>query len=74
MQMTDMLRRRLRALGWKTLGDAEQAEDGSWSLVAQSDGHTIVALADTRQEVWSAASLMAMRLAREGYGHAGVLQ
>jgi hypothetical protein len=74
MPTTELLRQRLRGLGWKPLSDAQQAEDGSWSLIARSCGHTIVALADTRQEVWSAACLMAMRLTREGFGHSEVLQ
>ena len=68
MPTTDMLRQRLRGLGWKTRDDAEQALDGSWWLIAESCGHTIVALADTEYEVWSAACLTAMRLTREDYG------
>jgi hypothetical protein len=68
MLTTEMMRQRLRDLGWKPLDDAQQAEDQSWWLIAQSCGQTIVALADTRHEVWSAACSMAMRLTREGYG------
>ena len=44
-----------------------EAADGSWWLIAQSCGHTLIALADTRQTVWLAACVMAMRLTREGY-------
>ena len=42
------MRHRLQSLGWKPLDDAQQADDGSWWLSAQSCGHTIVALADSR--------------------------
>ena len=58
----DVFRHRLECLGWQTVGDAQEAEDGTWSLVAQSCGHNIVALADTEHEVWSAACSMAMKL------------
>jgi len=67
MLTTEMMRQRLRDLGWRLLDDARQADDGSWWLIAQSCGHTIVALADTRQEVWSRACSMAMKLTRDGY-------
>jgi hypothetical protein len=60
------MRHRLQSLGWKTLDDARQADDGSWWLNAQSCGHTIVALADSRQEVWSLACSMAMKVTRDG--------
>ena len=43
-----------------------KALDGSWSLIARSAGHTLVALADTRRDVWSAACSMAMRLRAKG--------
>jgi len=68
MLTTEMMRQRLRDLGWRLLDDAQQAEDGSWWLCARSCGHTIVALADMRHEVWSLACSMAMKLTREGYG------
>ena len=63
---TEMLRRRLLSLGWKTPDNAQQAEDGSWRLIARSCGHTIVALADAEHEVWSAACSTAMKLTRSG--------
>ena len=60
------MRHRLQCLGWKVLDDARQADDGSWWLNAQSCGHTIVALADNHQEVWSLACSMALKLTRNG--------
>ena len=66
MLTTEMLRHQLRCLGWKPLGDAQQAEDGSWWLIARSCGHKIVALADTEHEVWLAACSTAMNLTRSG--------
>jgi hypothetical protein len=65
MPTTEMMRQRLRDLGWRLL-DAQAAQDGSWFLLAQSCGHTIVALADSQREVWSAACALAMKLTREG--------
>jgi hypothetical protein len=63
---TDVFRHRLTCLGWKILDDARQAEDGSWWLIAQSCGHSIVALADREHEVWSAACSMAFSLTCRG--------
>ncbi len=60
------MRHRLQCLGWKPLNDAQQAYDGSWWLSAQSCGHIIVALADSRSETWSLACSMAMKLTRNG--------
>jgi hypothetical protein len=68
MPTTEMMRQRLRDLGWRLLDDAQQAPDGSWWLIAESCGHDIIALADTQLEVWSRACAMAMKLTREGYG------
>ena len=68
MPTMEMLRQRLHNLGWKTDDDGQRADDGSWWLVATSCGHIIVALADTQNEVWSAACRLAMRLTREDYG------
>jgi hypothetical protein len=59
------MRHRLQHLGWKVL-DGAQADDGTWWLNAQSCGHTIVAHADSRQEVWSLACSMALKLTRNG--------
>ena len=68
MPTTKVLRQRLQGLGWRLLGDAQQAPDTSWYLLCQSAGHTIVALAETQYEVWSAASSMAIKLTRECHG------
>jgi hypothetical protein len=63
---TETLRQRLYDLGWKALGGAQQVDDGSWQLVAECCGHTIVALAETQYETWSLACSMAMKLTRDG--------
>jgi hypothetical protein len=59
--LTRVLRHRLECLGWKTFG-AQQAEDGSWFVVARSCGHTLVALANTENEVCSAACSLSLKL------------
>jgi hypothetical protein len=60
-----MFRNRLEYLGWKVISVA-QAEDGSWFLLAESRGHTIVSLADTKDAVWSSACLTALKLTMSG--------
>ena len=62
-----VLRDRLRCLGWKTCDDGRRLESGRWSLFAKSCGHTLVAIADTRKEAWSAACAMALNLTRNGF-------
>jgi hypothetical protein len=64
MLITEM-RHRLQYLGWRTLGRGQQI-DGRWWVFAGSCGHTIIAIADTPHEVWSAACAMAMKLTRNG--------
>jgi hypothetical protein len=66
MLTTEMMRQRLRDLGWRLLADAP-AEDGNWYVIAQSCGHTVIALTDTEPEAWSAACSMAMKLTRSQY-------
>jgi hypothetical protein len=73
MPTTEMMRQRLRDLGWRLL-DAQAAPDGSWFLIAQSCGHTIIALANTQHEVWSGACAMAVKLTREGHGRSEVVR
>ena len=63
--LTRMLRDRLECLGWKVISVA-QADDGSWFLLAESCGHTIVSLADTKDAVWSLACSMALKLTMSG--------
>ena len=74
MLTTEIMRQRLRALGWRLLDDAQQAQDGSWWLIARSCGHTIVALADTQHETWSLACSTAMKLTREGHSRSECVQ
>ena len=64
-----VLRHRLTCLGWKTL-DSGRLPDGRWWLLATSCGHAIVARGDSREEVWSAACAMALKLTREGLARA----
>jgi hypothetical protein len=63
------MRNRLSCLGWKTFDNGRQLANGRWWLFAQSCRHTIVALADSRQEAWSAACAMALKLTRNGWAH-----
>lgn len=65
-----VLRHRLECLGWETL-DSRRQPDGRWWLLATSCGHAIVALGDSREEIWSAACSMAMKMTREGLARAG---
>jgi hypothetical protein len=48
-------------LGWKTFDEGRRG-DRRWCLYAKSCGHTIVALGDAREEVWSAVCSMPMNL------------
>ncbi len=59
----------LRCLGWKTCDNGRQLASGRWCVYAQSCGHTVVALADSCQEAWSAAWSMALRCTRNGWTH-----
>ena len=63
---SEVLRHRLKCLGWKPLDGECHRESGRWRLFVYSCGHTIVALADSRRGAWSAAYLMAMKLTRNG--------
>ena len=65
---TEALLHRLECLGWKLLAGG-QRPDGRWWQTATSCGHTVVALADTRHEAWSAACAMALNLTRNGLAH-----
>jgi hypothetical protein len=56
---------RLELLGWKALDEGRQ-EDGRYRVLAESCGHYIIAIADTRRAAWSAACSLAMKLTREG--------
>jgi hypothetical protein len=60
------LRHRLLRLGWKTLGRGQQI-DGRWWVFAASCGHTIIAIADTPHEAWSATCAMALKLTRDRF-------
>jgi len=53
MPITKM-RHFLTCLGWKTFHDG-RGKDGRWCVCATSCGHTVIAIADTREDAWSAA-------------------
>ena len=55
----------LELLGWRVLDEGRQ-EDGRYCLLAKSCGHFLIALADTRNQAWSAACSKALRLTWEG--------
>jgi len=61
------MRHRIECLGWKILSNEKSLPDGCWRLIAQSCGHTIVVLADSPRETWSAACAMALKLTRNGW-------
>lgn len=61
------MRHRLRCLGWKTFDNGRQVADRRWWVFAQSCGHTVVSLADSRSEAWSAACSMALKVTRNGW-------
>jgi hypothetical protein len=67
MQTTSESRHWLRCLGWKTFDNGRQVGNGNWCVFAQSCGHTVVALAPSRTDAWSAASAMALRVTRNGW-------
>jgi len=50
-------------LGWKAIYHGGQ--NGRWSVCAASCGQTVVAIADTREEAWSAACSTAFNVMRE---------
>jgi hypothetical protein len=54
----------LECLGWRSLEEGQQF-DGSWRVFVTSCGHAILARADSRQQAWSIACSMAMKIARE---------
>jgi len=70
MLITEM-RHRLECLGWRTFDNEIQLASGRWRLFAYRRGHIMVALADSREEVWSAACSMAMKLTRNGLSDGG---
>ena len=53
------MRHFLTCLGWKIFDEGRRG-DGRSCLYAKSCGGTIVALGDTREEVWSAICAMAL--------------
>jgi hypothetical protein len=57
---TEMLQ--LRHLGWQTIDGGQRLKDGRWCLLAMRYRETIIVLADSREEAWSVASSMAVRL------------
>jgi hypothetical protein len=57
---------RLQCLGWKKTVEGQQA-DTSWYVLAESCGHAILVLADSRQEAWRAVCLMALTVTRDGF-------
>ena len=67
--LTAEMRHRLRCLGWKTFDNGQQVANGLWCVFAQSCGHTVAALADSRSEAWSAAWSMALKCTRNGWAH-----
>ena len=66
LKTTELSQHRLRSLGWQTVDDGQQVEDGRWCLLAMSGRQVILAYADNLREVWSAACSIAERLACEG--------
>jgi len=57
MPITKM-RHFLTCLGWKAIYDDRR--DGRWCVCAASCGHTVIAIADTREEAWLAACTTAI--------------
>ena len=51
---------RLECLGWRTVSEGRQKD--RWFIRATSCGHTIIAIADTQSEAWSAMFSMALKL------------
>jgi hypothetical protein len=63
---TELFQQRLWRLGWLTIDDGQQLEDGRWSVLVMRDPREIiVAFADSSEEAWSAALSMAVRLTCE---------
>jgi hypothetical protein len=58
---TKTLSHRLQCLGWRSLDESRQL-DGTWRVLAVSCGHAILAFANDRNQAWSVACSMAMRL------------
>jgi hypothetical protein len=63
---TDLFRHKLECLGWRTWGEEFPLESGRWLLCAFSCGHTIIAIGDSRREIWSAACSTALNVTRNG--------
>ncbi len=51
---------RLECLGWRTVSEGRQKN--CWFIHATSCRHSIIAIADTQFEAWSAMFSMAMKL------------
>ena len=59
--IADMLQ--IRDLGWVAVDDGTPTTDGRWCVLVMRDPcETILAIADTREEAWSAACAMAVKL------------
>ena len=65
---TEVLQHQLRRFGWLTLDDGQKLEDGRWCVLVMRDREMVLASADSRREVWSAACSMVMRLTGEAPG------
>ena len=59
MPITEM-RHFLTCLGWKAIFDG--GRNGRWSVCAASCGQTVIAIADTQEEAWSAACSTALNV------------
>jgi len=55
---------RLECLGWRTVSEGRRKD--RWFIHATSCGHSIIALAETQSEAWSAMFSMALKLTRGG--------
>jgi hypothetical protein len=62
---SELLCYRLECLGWQLLSDGQQTDGRCW-LLATSCGHTIVAIADNRDDAQAAACSLTMKLTRGG--------
>jgi hypothetical protein len=67
---TSVFRHQLECLGWKSWEKAIRFDNDRWCVAVYSCGHTILALADSRKEVWSAAWSMAFKLTFNGHARA----
>ena len=62
--IAQMTTKHLESLGWHSIDEGRQ-EDGRYCLLAMSCGHFVIAFADSRNDAWSAACSLAMKLTRE---------